>query len=69
MYNRERSPEVNDVEGLAAASTKHLESPKQKDKTEGSFIEFENKMTINFAKCLLHVLYIPDTEFAQNLYS
>ena len=25
VYNRDRSPEVDDVEGLAAAATKHLE--------------------------------------------
>ena len=38
MYNRIRSPEVNDVEGLAAAATKHLKLLKQKDETESSFI-------------------------------
>ena len=34
MYNRDRSPEVDDVEGLAAAATKHLDLLKQKDKAE-----------------------------------
>jgi hypothetical protein len=38
LYNRDRSPEVNDVEGLAAATTKHLELLKQKDEAESSFI-------------------------------
>ena len=38
MYNRDCSPELDDVEGLAAAATKHLELLKQKDKTESSFI-------------------------------
>jgi hypothetical protein len=32
------SPEIDDVEGLAAAATKHLETRKQKDKAESSFI-------------------------------
>ena len=32
MYNQDRSPEVDDVEGLAAAATKHLELLEQKDK-------------------------------------
>ena len=38
MYNRDCFPEVDDVEGLAAAATKHLELLKQKEKAEGSFI-------------------------------
>ena len=38
MYNRDRSPEVDDVEGLAAAATKHLELFKQKDEAESGFI-------------------------------
>jgi hypothetical protein len=38
VYNRDRSPEVDDVEGLAAAATKHLELLKQKDEAESSFI-------------------------------
>ena len=38
VYNRDRSPEVYDVEGLAAAATKHLELLKQKDEAESSFI-------------------------------
>ena len=37
VYNRDRSPEVDDVEGLSAATTKHLELLKQKDKPESSF--------------------------------
>ena len=36
---RDRSPEVDDVEGwLAAAATKNLELLKQKDEAESSFI-------------------------------
>ena len=38
VYNRDCSPEVDDVEGLAAAATKHLELLKQKDEAESSFI-------------------------------
>ena len=34
MYNRDRSPEVDDVEGLAVAATKHLELLEQKDVAE-----------------------------------
>ena len=34
VYNQDCSPEVDDVEGLAAAATKHLELLKQKDETE-----------------------------------
>ena len=37
MYNQIRPPEVDDVEGLAAAATKHLELLKQNDKAGGSF--------------------------------
>ena len=37
MYNQDRYPEVDDVEGLAAAATKHLELLKQKDEAERSF--------------------------------
>ena len=33
-YNFDRSPEVDDVKGLAAAATKHLELLKQKDEAE-----------------------------------
>ena len=38
VYNRDRSPEVDDDESLAAAATKHLELLKQKDEAESSFI-------------------------------
>jgi hypothetical protein len=38
VYNQDRSPEVDDVEGWAAAATKHLELLKQKDRAQGSFI-------------------------------
>ena len=38
MYNQDCSPEVDDVEGLAAAATKHLDLLKQKDEAESSFI-------------------------------
>jgi hypothetical protein len=38
FYNRDRSQEVDDVEGLAVAATKHLELLKQKDEPESSFI-------------------------------
>jgi hypothetical protein len=34
VYNRDRSPEVDDVEGLAAATTKHQELLKQKNEAE-----------------------------------
>jgi hypothetical protein len=34
MNNRDRSPEVDNVEGLAAAATKHLDLLKQKDEEE-----------------------------------
>ena len=37
VYNRDHSPEVDDVEGLSAAATKHLEIIKQNDKSEGIF--------------------------------
>ena len=40
VYNRDHSPEVYDVEGLAAAATKHLELLKQKNKAESSFSSF-----------------------------
>ena len=38
VYNRDHSPEVDDVKELAAAATKHLDLIKQKDKAESSFI-------------------------------
>ena len=38
MFNQDRSPEVDDVEGLAVAATKHLELLKQNDEAESSFI-------------------------------
>ena len=38
VYNRDRSPEVEDVEVLAAAATNHLDLLKQKDEAESSFI-------------------------------
>ena len=38
MYNRDPSPEVDDVERLTSAAIKHFELLKQKDKAEGSFI-------------------------------
>ena len=36
MYVQDRSPDVDDVEGLAVAATKHLELLKQEDKADGS---------------------------------
>ena len=36
-YNRDHSPEVDDVKGLAAAATEHLDLLKQKDKAKSSF--------------------------------
>ena len=36
-YIKDRSPVVDDVKGLAAAATKHLELLKKEDKTEDSF--------------------------------
>ena len=41
VYNRDRSPEVDDVEGLAVAATKHLDLLKQKDEAESSRQEME----------------------------
>ena len=41
VYNRDCSPEVDDVEGLAAAATEHLELLKQKDEAESSFIIYK----------------------------
>ena len=41
VYNRDRFPEVDDVENLAAAATKHLGLLKQKDKAESSVIIVE----------------------------
>ena len=38
MYNPDCSRGGDDVEGFAAAATKHLELLKQKDKAESSFI-------------------------------
>jgi hypothetical protein len=38
VYNPDCAPEVDDVLGLAAAATKHLELLKQKDEVESSFI-------------------------------
>ena len=38
VYNRDRSPEVDDIEGLAGAATKHLDLLKQKDEAKRSFI-------------------------------
>ena len=38
MYNRDRSPEVDDVLGLAAAATKQVELLNQKDEAESSFV-------------------------------
>ena len=37
-YNQDHSPEVDDVEGLAADATRHLELHKQKDKAESNFL-------------------------------
>ena len=37
VYNRDRSPELDVVEGLAGAATKHLELLKQKDEAERSY--------------------------------
>jgi hypothetical protein len=39
VYNQDHSPEVDDVEGLAAAATKHLDLLKQKDVAESNFIK------------------------------
>ena len=36
MYNQDRSPEVDDVEGLAVAASKHLDLLKQKDEAESN---------------------------------
>ena len=37
VYNRDRSPDVDDVEGLAEAATKHLDLLKQKDDPESRY--------------------------------
>ena len=44
VYIRDRSLEVDDVEGLAAGASKHLELLNQKDKAECSCIK-EMKVT------------------------
>jgi hypothetical protein len=44
MCNRDLSPEVDDVEGLAAAATKHLDLLEQKDEDESSFIALRAKL-------------------------
>jgi hypothetical protein len=36
VYNRDCSPEVDDVVGLAVAATKHLEFLKQKDEADSN---------------------------------
>ena len=58
VYNRDRSPEVDDVEGLAAAATKHLELLKQKDEAESSFIieKIVGKL-LNRTLDLFHFIY------------
>ena len=38
LYKRDRSPELNDVEGLAVADTKHLDINKQKDEADINLI-------------------------------
>ena len=38
VYNQDPSVDVDDVEGMAAAATKHLELLKQKQEAENSFI-------------------------------
>ena len=58
VYNRDRSSEVDDVEGLAAAATKHLELLKQKDEAESSFIikKIVGKL-LNRTLDLFHFIY------------
>ena len=54
MYDRDRS-DVDDVEWLAVAATKHLELLKQKDKAESSFIieKIVGKLLrTHYSKCL-----------------
>jgi hypothetical protein len=46
VYNRE----VDDVEGLAVAATKHLELLKQKDEAESSFIISMMKTSVLFVQ-------------------
>ena len=66
VYNRDRSPEVDDVEGLAAAATKHLELLKQKDEAESSrhttppyWVPLQqHKLTQKLSSCLLQCAYI-----------
>ena len=44
MFNRDHSQEVDDVEGLAAAATKHMELLKQKD-------ELSPKVPVQYSHC------------------
>ena len=37
VYNRDLSPEVDDVKGLAVAATKRMELLKQRDEAQSSF--------------------------------
>jgi hypothetical protein len=58
VYNRDRSPEVDDVEGLAEAATKHLELLKEKDEADSSFIieKIVGKL-LNRTLDLFHFIY------------
>jgi hypothetical protein len=58
VYKRDRYPEVDDVKGLAAAATKHLELLKQKDEAERSFIieKIVGKL-FNRTLDLFHLIY------------
>jgi hypothetical protein len=45
VYNRDRSHEIDDVKGLAAYATKHLELLKQKVEAESSCIIKDSEET------------------------
>jgi hypothetical protein len=63
MYNQDCSPKVDDIEGLAAAATKHLELLKQKDEAESSFI-IEKIVGKLLSRTLdLFPLYLPTASF------
>ena len=58
VYNRDRSPEVDDVEGLAVAATKHLELLTQKDEAEsGHIIEKIAGKLLSRTLDLFHFIY------------
>ena len=63
VYNRDRFPEVDDVEDLAAAATKHLDLLKQKDKAESSFIIKKVWKLLKTQNTRSFPLYLPTARF------